>query len=65
MGIKVRRIDTFTLLHDPYVRNMKPNRWLEFLSSGILDLEPIPETLIAKATEEKQRQQAQEQKQPV
>ena len=57
---KVRWIDTSTMLADPLTKNMKPIRLLEFLKSGILDLEPTPESVIAKMHKQKQRQAAKE-----
>ena len=55
---KVRWIDTSTMLADPLTKNMKPNRLLEFLDTGVLDLEPTPESVVAKMMKQKQRQAA-------
>ena len=54
----VRWIDTSTMLADPLTKNMKPNRLLEFLDTGVLDLEPTPESVVAKMMKQKQRQAA-------
>ena len=60
---KVRWIDTSTMLADPLTKNMKPDRLLKFLESGLLDLEPTPESLVAKMMKQKQRKAVREAKQ--
>ena len=55
---KVRWIDTSTMLADPLTKNMKPQRLLDFLDTGRLDLEPTPESVVAKMMKQKQRQSA-------
>lgn len=57
---KVRWIDTSTMLADPLTKNMKPIRLLEFLESGILDLEATDASKIAKMMKQRQRKQAKE-----
>ena len=41
---------------------MKPNRLLDFLDTGVLDLEPTPESIVAKMMKQKQRQAAKQDK---
>ena len=55
---KVRWIDTSTMIADPLTKNMKPKRLLEFLDTGLLDLEPTPESVVSKMLKQKQRQAA-------
>ena len=58
----VRWIDTSTMLADTMAKNMKPKRLLEFLDTGVLDLEPTPESIVAKMMKQKQRQTAKQDK---
>ena len=59
---KVRWIDTSTMLADPLTKNMKPLRLLEFLESGIIDLEATDESKFQKLLKQKQRRSAKEAK---
>ena len=59
---KVRWIDTSTMLADPLTKNMKPIRLLEFLKTGILDLEPTDDSKFQKMLKQKQRKNAREAK---
>ena len=59
---KIRWIDTSTMLADPLTKNMKPKRLHDFLETGILDLEPTPESVVAKMMKQKQRQSAKQDK---
>jgi len=59
---KVRWIDTSTMLADPLTKNMKPDRLLAFLESGILDLEPTAAAIMSKMMKQKQRKNVKEQK---
>ena len=59
---KVRWIDTSTMLADPLTKNMKPIRLLEFLQTGILDLEPTDDSKLQKMLKQKQRKVAREAK---
>ena len=59
---KVRWIDTSTMLADPLTKNMKPLRLLEFLESGIIDLEATDESKLQKMLKQKQRKSAKEAK---
>ena len=58
----VRWIDTSTMLADTMAKNMKPKRLLEFPDTGVLDLEPTPESIVAKMMKQKQRQTAKQDK---
>ena len=46
------------MIADPLTKNMKPHRLLEFLDTGLLDLEPTPESVISKMMKQKQRRHA-------
>jgi hypothetical protein len=53
---KVRWIDTSTMLADPLTKNMKSDRLLEFLRTGVIDLTPTAASVISKMMKQKQRQ---------
>ena len=59
---KVRWIDTSTMIADPLTKGMNPSQMLEFLKTGVIDLEPTAEAKTVKAMKQKQRQKAREQK---
>ena len=61
---KVRWIDTSTMLADPLTKNMKPDRLITFLKSGVVDLNPTDESKISKMMKQKQRKLAKENKNP-
>ena len=52
---KVRWIDTSTMLADPLTKMMKAERLEHFMSSGVLDLTPTPESVMAKLMKQKAR----------
>ena len=50
------------MLADPLTKNMKPDRLLHFLKTGILDLEPTDESKMSKLMKQAQRRKAKEEK---
>ena len=60
---KVRWIDTSTMVADPLTKGMSPERLVDFMTTGLLDLEATPESKIAKMMKQKQRAKVREEKQ--
>ena len=53
-----RWIDTSTMIADPLTKAMKPDRLLQTMETGALDLRPTPESLAIKEKNRKARQNA-------
>ena len=51
-----RWIDTSTMVADPLTKAMKPDRLLNTMETGVLDLRPTPESLAIKEKNRKARQ---------
>ena len=52
---KIRWIDTSTMVADPLTKSMQPDRMVEMLTTGVLDLEPTEESKLQKVMKRKQR----------
>ena len=52
---RVRWIDTSAMVADPLTKRMKADRLVETLATGILSLEPTPESILAKMAKQKAR----------
>ena len=55
-GDDPRWIDTSTMIADPLTKAMKPDRLLNTMETGVLDLRPTPESLAIKEKSRKARQ---------